>query len=194
MTEWNEITQEFFLSDIFSKYWNNDSSTINKVLEIQNPGHLIKGNHNFRVFFGAGIKPTDWRIWNDHYFKLIDHLKSMGPSELVDSFMKENTRLGMCSYEDGPRIIVFGSENHYKLIMGSCFGLCQTEMSMPLNLYYYPGGVYNPEGPIEGRLIRVRVFELEEWTAMTNEYISSRFKLPKKYWKNDKNFTPVVEG
>lgn len=74
--KWNEVSCETMI-DIFLNFINEESWTKNKILEIQNPVEIAKGNHLRRIYICNGEGLENW-IKDTPYTSLIKRLELWG--------------------------------------------------------------------------------------------------------------------
>lgn len=194
MKTWNEIDLEMF-TDIFDRYWNKESNTIEKVLEIQNLAAIREGHPNIRVYFGAKIDINDYKEYNKDALMFLDLLKeAIGEDFLVN-------HLSMCIViDDGPRINPLGKTKDHKELLWSTFSgeKFNTKISgmitNPLVLWFRKttDGLYIAGDQEDGsklsykeKYIRIRGWEYKDWKNMMDSYCQSGGNLENLYPEDD---------
>lgn len=185
--KWNEISLEMF-KDILESFWNHESWTSGKVLEIQNLLAIKEGAPDIRIYFGADIKLKDWEKYNPFTMAM---LETFGMSmDVIDKYDK----LSVCMLsEKCPRISPLGLPEHFKMIWKDFFGgypkdwdeeIPETSVSKeagsPLTLWYTTDDTgkkicdrrkSRTSNTIEEKYVRIRTIDYPDWLKMVTEFV-----------------------
>lgn len=184
MNNWNEVDIDMF-KYIFNMYWNNDPSTIDNVLEVQNLLAIKSNCSDVRVFFGHRINIDDFEEYNKDSIQVI---KMLGELFGID-IRKELNPISMCIVCDGPKIVPLGgTEMHYKMI-SRCFDVSEEQndgpsvtkhiTSSPIILWYSKTAsgdyIIGDKDTKTKKYIRIRGWKFSEWKNMIQEYCDNYF-------------------
>lgn len=187
--KWQEITVEFFVTEILDRYWTHLPGTTDKIIEIQYLSALLSKEPDFRAFLGYKIQP--WDNYASEKSKSIRDkiLETSGINGLRE--YEKNYALGLLMTLDGKADIApFGQTNKetYDILMNSCFGYTYQESEFNIVLWYSRNsdgeivvslpGSDDYEKPDTERLVRVRVWDYQDFLEII-EYFQKHNKFPK---------------
>lgn len=188
--KWQEVTVEFFVSEILPKYWNHEGGTKDRVLEFQYFPALYNGFHDKRVFIGECIKSES--PYNDREDKVTDKiLEELGIDALRE--YEERHALGLAMTGDGRYkvdCVSFSIENQiaYKMLLGN-FGYSFPETEQTHNLFFWinkEGENYKPTAdPEPDRIVRIRVIEKKTYEELIWWYKDHDYRFPSEFIKED---------
>lgn len=202
---WQEIDLDFFISEVFERYWQRDPGTLEKIIEVQ----CLQEERN-RLFFGAGINVLDYKEWNKDTVDLIEKC------EMILKFMPipgskfkniNDCQISVCTISEGygPLISPLGAvPDHHDLVRHVYFG---GEISKDLQdsvqlfmkgsskddviipcWFYKEGGYYKTGDTLKkdkDNKIRIRIWNFLEWKEMVKDYIKSSLNFPDYVNKDD---------
>lgn len=130
MTKWSEISLDFFIQEVFSRFWDHKGDTENKVLELQVPISLAtsEDSRDYRIFLGSKISARDYPNGiNSLTIKMLDMQEKMKKEGLLDSSpISSEYRLSLCNYANSNDISIlpFGYlPYHREMLLKNLFGI-----------------------------------------------------------------------
>lgn len=190
-SEWQEIKVEFFLSDVFPKFWNHEGETTDLIIEVQYMPALCCGEPNRRVFMGAGIT--------------LDFPFNTRPDNVKTNLLKDNNIEALREYEREHAIgFAMTGDDTYKVdsvtlaysikephsIFMQNFGVGYSESSHSIFLWYNIGknGRIDEKNvrPNRESMIRVRYLRLDYFMSVLECYVESGYQnFPAEFLKDD---------
>lgn len=190
-SEWQEIKVEFFLSDVFPRFWNHEGNTMDLIIEVQYIPALLCREPNRRAFIGAGIT--------------LDFPYNTRPDNVKANLLKDGNLEALREYEAEHAIgFAMTGDNDYKVdsvtlaysikepheIFMQNFGVGYSDSSHPIFLWYNlkKNGEIDEKNvkPNQNSMIRVRYLKLDYFMGVMKDYVESGYQeFPDEFLEDD---------
>lgn len=183
--KWNEVSCETMI-DIFLNFINEEDWTKDKVLEIQNPVEIARGNHFCRTYICNNPRLKRW-IKNTAYTNLIGRLKSWNKiktdnlpylcilnnrsiSKIIPLLKEQGYHYSYLRYCLGDSNIYFNKSeiSDIKNLLSPCWYVKDEKKDLVVDISLDACKKY------ENKYIRIRVMDYDLWENLINNHISNK--------------------